>query len=193
MKVGYIRISKKDQNPELQRRDLLAAGCEKIFEEQISSRKADRPELRAALEFCREGDELVVWKLDRFGRSLQELIELVSILKERGVEFVSLQRPGHHDPRRQASVPRIRGGRRVRARHHPGEDYGRTGCGQGPGTQRRSEAGDGREEARAVLQDAQEPRDPCGRSVRGGGGVTLYALPSSHAGRVGDKPRLKAV
>lgn len=89
MKVGYIRTSKKDQNPELQRRDLQAAGCEKIFEEQISSRKADRPELGAAMEFCREGDEFVVWKLDRFGRSLQELIELVSVLKERGVEFVS--------------------------------------------------------------------------------------------------------
>ncbi len=91
MKVDYIRTSKKDQNPELQRRDLLAAGCEKIFEEQISSRKANRPEMHAALEFCREGDELVVWKLDRFGRSLQELIELVAVLKERGVEFVSLR------------------------------------------------------------------------------------------------------
>lgn len=91
MKVGYIRTSKKDQNPELQRRDLKAFGCEKIFEEQISSRKADRPELRAAMEFCREGDEFVVWKLDRFGRSLQELIELVGVLKEQGVEFVSLR------------------------------------------------------------------------------------------------------
>ena len=91
MKIGYIRTSKKDQNPDLQRRDLLAAGCEKIFEEQISSRKAERPELRKALDYCREGDELVVWKLDRFGRSLQELIELVNGLHERGVEFVSLR------------------------------------------------------------------------------------------------------
>ena len=69
MKVGYIRTSKKDQNPELHRRDLLAAGCEKLFAEQISSRKADRPELRAALEYVREGDALVVWKLDRFDGS----------------------------------------------------------------------------------------------------------------------------
>ena len=91
MKVGYIRTSKKDQNPELQRRDLVAYGCERFFEEQISSRKADRPELRAAMDYCREGDEFVVWKLDRFGRSLQELIELVEVLKERGVEFVSLR------------------------------------------------------------------------------------------------------
>lgn len=91
MKVGYIRTSKKDQNPDLQRRDLQAFGCERFFEEQISSRKEVRPALRAAMEFCREGDELVVWKLDRFGRSLQELIGLVNELKDRGVEFVSLR------------------------------------------------------------------------------------------------------
>lgn len=91
VKIGYIRTSKKDQNPEIQRRDLVAFGCEKIFEEQISSRKEDRPELRAAMDYCREGDELVVWKLDRFGRSLRELIDLVNELRERGVEFVSLR------------------------------------------------------------------------------------------------------
>ena len=91
MKVGYVRVSKKDQNPELQRRELEAAGCERIFEERISSRKADRPQLRAAIDYCREGDALVVWKLDRFGRSLKELIKLVNGLNERGVEFVSLR------------------------------------------------------------------------------------------------------
>lgn len=91
MKVGYIRTSKKDQNPDLQRRELEAFGCERFFEEQISSRKAERPELLAALDYCREGDALVVWKLDRFGRSLKELIELVNGLNERGVEFVSLR------------------------------------------------------------------------------------------------------
>lgn len=91
MRVGYVRTSKKDQNPDLQRRELEEFGCERIFEEQISSRKADRPQLRAALEYCREGDELVVWKLDRFGRSLKELIELVTGLRERGIEFVSLR------------------------------------------------------------------------------------------------------
>ena len=91
MKIGYVRTSKKDQNPDLQRRDLVAFGCEKVFEEQIFSRNEDRPELRAAMDFCREGDELVVWKLDRFGRSLRELIDLVNGLRERGVEFVSLR------------------------------------------------------------------------------------------------------
>jgi DNA invertase Pin-like site-specific DNA recombinase len=91
MKIGYIRTSKKDQNPELQRRDLEAFGCERIFEEQISSRKEERPQLRAALDYCREGDALVVWKLDRLGRSLGELIHLVNELQDRGVEFVSLR------------------------------------------------------------------------------------------------------
>ena len=91
MKIGYIRTSKKDQNPELQRRDLEAFGCERIFEEQIRSRQQDRPELKAAMDYCREGDELVVWKLDRFGRSLRELIDLVNGVRERGVEFVSLR------------------------------------------------------------------------------------------------------
>lgn len=67
VKVGYIRTSKKCQNPDLQRQDLLAFGCEKIFEEQISSRKEDWTELGAAIEYCREGEEFVVWKLDCFG------------------------------------------------------------------------------------------------------------------------------
>ena len=90
MKVGYIRTSKKDQNAELQRRGPEALGCEKFFEEQISSRKAERPQLLATLDYCRKGDALVMWELDCSGCSLQELIELVNALNERGVEFVSL-------------------------------------------------------------------------------------------------------
>lgn len=90
MRLGYGRTSKKNQNPELQRRDLLVANCEKLFEEQISLRKADRSELRTVLEYLREGEDLVVWKLKRFCRSLKEFIELVGGLRERGVEFVSL-------------------------------------------------------------------------------------------------------
>lgn len=89
--IGYIRTSKKDQNPDLQRRELEAFGCKRIYAEAISSRKEDRPELRAALDYCREGDRLVVWKLDRLGRSMRELIDLVNEMAERGVEFVSLR------------------------------------------------------------------------------------------------------
>jgi DNA invertase Pin-like site-specific DNA recombinase len=54
VKIGYVRTSKKEQNPEMQRRELEAAGCERLFEESISSRKEDRPQLRAALDYCRE-------------------------------------------------------------------------------------------------------------------------------------------
>src|SRR5215216_6445221 len=91
MNIGYARVSRQDQNPDLQRRELEEAGCEQIFEERISSRKESRPELERALEYCREGDVFVVWKLDRLGRSLKELLELVGRLQERGVEFRSLR------------------------------------------------------------------------------------------------------
>jgi DNA invertase Pin-like site-specific DNA recombinase len=91
MKVGYARVSRQDQNPEMQGEALEADGCEQVFEERISSRKESRPELERALEYCRAGDVLVVWKLDRLGRSLEELLELVSRLQDRGVEFRSLR------------------------------------------------------------------------------------------------------
>lgn len=91
MDVGYVRVSKREQNPDLQRRELTSAGCERIFEERISSREQTRPQLEAALDYCRDGDVLVVWKLDRLGRSIKELIELVNELKDRGVGFKSLR------------------------------------------------------------------------------------------------------
>lgn len=92
MSAGYIKISKKDQNTGIQCRDLEVSGCERFFEKQVSSRKGDGSELRAALEFCREEDELVTWKLDDpFGGTQRKLIELVGGLKGRGVEFASLQ------------------------------------------------------------------------------------------------------
>ncbi len=91
MNVGYVRVSKREQNPDLQKRELKAAGCEKVFEEKISSRKETRPQLEAALDYCRDGDVLVVWKLDRLGRSIKELIDLVNGLKDRRVGFRSLR------------------------------------------------------------------------------------------------------
>lgn len=91
MEVGYVRVSRAEQEPDLQRRELEAAGCGRIYEERISSREESRPQLEAALDYCREGDRLVVWRLDRLGRSIKELIELVGDLAERGVEFRSLR------------------------------------------------------------------------------------------------------
>ena len=85
MLVGYARISTADQSLDLQRDALRAAGVERIFTDQASGRKDDRPGLAAALAALRPGDVLVVWKLDRLGRSLKHLVETVSALEQRGI------------------------------------------------------------------------------------------------------------
>nr|WP_321410497.1 recombinase family protein [uncultured Carboxylicivirga sp.] len=89
MKIGYARVSTKDQNLEMQIEALNKTGCTKIFQETKSAVK-ERPELEKMLEHTREGDIVVVWKLDRLGKSLKHLIEMVSGFRERGVEFISL-------------------------------------------------------------------------------------------------------
>ncbi len=91
MKIGYARVSTVDQNLELQTDALEKAGCEKIFTDQASGAKDDRKGLMDAVEFCRKGDSLVVWKLDRLGRSLKHLIETINLLLEKKVGFVSIQ------------------------------------------------------------------------------------------------------
>lgn len=91
MKVGYTRISTLDQNQDLQLDALKNAGCEKFFSDKASGSKNDRPGLNEALRFLRSGDCLVVWKLDRLGRNLKHLIEVVEDLKSKKIGFVSLQ------------------------------------------------------------------------------------------------------
>ena len=90
--VGLARVSTDGQDTRLQRDALVHAGCARIFEETISSRRSDRPGLAAALDHLRPnaGDTLVVWKLDRLGRSLPHLIEIVNGLKTARVGFRSL-------------------------------------------------------------------------------------------------------
>lgn len=90
MLVGYARISTQDQNPALQLDALKAAGCERVFVEKASGAQRDRPELKAALDYIRAGDALVVWKLDRLARSLPQLIETVAMMEQRGVGLRSL-------------------------------------------------------------------------------------------------------
>ena len=91
MLIGYARVSTFEQNLALQKDALKAVGCEKIFEDHISGAASSRPGMNRAMEFLRKGDTLVVWRLDRLGRSLKHLIEVVSLLEERHIGFKSLQ------------------------------------------------------------------------------------------------------
>ena len=91
MKIGYARVSRDDQNLDLQRDALLAAGCEKILDDRISGARVDRPGLEKALELARAGDVLVVWRLDRLGRSVKNLIEIMGTLESRKIGLLSLQ------------------------------------------------------------------------------------------------------
>ena len=91
MLIGYARVSTHDQNLDLQKDALKSAGCEKIFVDEISGKAIARSGLENALEALREGDALVVWRLDRLGRSLRDLIELVREFEQRKVGFRSLQ------------------------------------------------------------------------------------------------------
>ena len=90
MLIGYARVSTQDQNLELQREALAKAGCQKIFEDMASGTRADRPGLANALEMLREGDTVVVWKLDRLGRSVKQLVDLVGELHKQSVQFKSI-------------------------------------------------------------------------------------------------------
>jgi DNA invertase Pin-like site-specific DNA recombinase len=90
MLIGYARVSTTDQNLALQKEALEKAGCERIYEDTISGTRTDRPGLAKALEMLRSGDTLVVWKLDRLGRSVKNLITLVEELNAKSIHFKSL-------------------------------------------------------------------------------------------------------
>jgi DNA invertase Pin-like site-specific DNA recombinase len=91
MLIGYARISTDEQTLHLQEDALKRAGCERLFTDTASGARTDRPGLAEALNFARSGDTLVVWRLDRLGRSLQHLIETIKDLEQRGIGFRSLQ------------------------------------------------------------------------------------------------------
>lgn len=90
MRIGYGRVSTRDQNPDAQEDALAAAKCDQLFVDKASGKLASRPELDKALIAAREGDEFVITKLDRLGRSLKNLIELSERLHERGINLVVL-------------------------------------------------------------------------------------------------------
>jgi DNA invertase Pin-like site-specific DNA recombinase len=91
MLVGYARVSTQDQNLELQNDALTKAGCDRILTEVVGGSRTERTGLKEALDILRSGDTLVVWRLDRLGRSLKHLIDIVNQLRERDVGFRSLQ------------------------------------------------------------------------------------------------------
>lgn len=89
--IGYMRVSTKEQNLDLQRDALQKAGAERVYaDEGASGAAADRPELRKALDYCRSGDTFVVWKLDRLGRNLTHVRATIEDLNSRGVHFRSI-------------------------------------------------------------------------------------------------------
>jgi len=91
MKIGYARVSTYDQNLDLQINDLKEYGCEKIFTDKISSVKSERVGLKACMESLSKNDTLAVWRLDRLGRSLRDLVSMIVDLKDRGVKFKSIK------------------------------------------------------------------------------------------------------
>jgi DNA invertase Pin-like site-specific DNA recombinase len=91
MLIGYARVSRDDQNTNLQMDALKMAGCDRIEEDHITGAHTDRPGLKAILDYARAGDVIVVWRLDRFGRSLKDLVDMISKLESRGIGLKSLQ------------------------------------------------------------------------------------------------------
>lgn len=88
--IGYARVSTTDQDTALQLDALRRAGCEKLFEDTASGVKTDRPGLAEAIRYSRDGDTFTVWKLDRLGRSMKHLIEIITELEAKGVGFRSI-------------------------------------------------------------------------------------------------------
>ena len=90
MQIGYARVSTQDQDLRLQYKELRQVPCDKIYEDKASGAKASREGLKLALDVLRENDTLVVWKLDRLGRSVRDLVNIISDLEQRGVHFKSV-------------------------------------------------------------------------------------------------------
>ena len=163
--IGYARVSTQDQNLSLQLDALAAAGCERVFEDRMSGARADRAGLQDALRYVRDGEVLVVWKLDRLGRSLPHLIEIVTDLARRGVGFRSLTEAIE----RPARLPHFRGAGPVRARPDPGAHPRGLGRRRGAGTQRRAQAGRHRRQAPTGAPARREGPDRArGRHAREG-------------------------
>ena len=162
MLVGYMRVSKADgsQTTDLQRDALLAAGihADSLYDDKASGKKDDRPHLAACLKALRRGDTLVVWKLDRLGRDLRHLVNIVHDLTERGIGLKvhwAGRRHRHDDGLGKVGLRDFRRPRRIRTRTHLRTHPRRTGLREGA-----------RPEGRPSLQDdARET--PTGAGLHG--------------------------
>lgn len=177
MLIGYARVSTVDQSLSLQLDALEAAGCERVFSETASGAKGDRPELAAAVAFAREGDTLIVWKLDRLGRSLHDLIRRVGELRERGVGFRSLTEGIDTTSAAGALVFHIFGAlaeferELIRERTHAGLAAARA-RGRKGGRPRAMTAAKVRQAATLMKDPATDPNDVC--ATLGVSKTTLY-------------------
>lgn len=103
MKIGYIRVSTADQNPERQRTELEAADVEEIYEDRVSGKNLDRPQLQEMLAFIRKGDTIIVHSLDRLARNLSDLLKTVEALTQKGVSIQFLKEKLEFDAGKDAS------------------------------------------------------------------------------------------
>ena len=120
MLIGYAQVSTQDQPLQLQHDALTDGGCEKLFREKPSGIRTTLPAREKLLAFARKGDVVVMWKPDRLGRSLRDLIDVVNSLQDRGLGLTVPPGSHRHDnTRRQTHVSHLCRTRRVRARHDP--------------------------------------------------------------------------
>jgi hypothetical protein len=140
-------VSTRDQNLEMQLDALNKAGCKRIFTDKLSGAQVERPGLKEALSHLREADTLVVWKLDRLGRSVKGLVDLVNELETQKVHFQSItDGVRHQDARRTLLFPRYDESSPNGARTDHGAHPCRTGGRPEPRTRRRAKASDDRQQ-----------------------------------------------
>ena len=159
LRIGYARVSTYEQSLDSQIDRLKQAGCQRIYYDKVSGTKADRPELNRLRESLRGGDTLVVWRLDRLGRSLRDLIDWVAWLDKVGGHFAQFKRANRYQPsHRQIGVSFVCRSGRVRKRSDSGTYPGRTGCRTGQGTSGRTKSQTQRFGHPATQSHAQRPQ-----------------------------------
>ncbi len=162
MKYGYARVSTDDQKADLQTAALKKAGCEHVFTDTASGSASKRPELARCLASLRAGDVLVVWKLDRLGRSLSHLVAVLSDLQGRGVAFLSLTEAIDTENAAGRLMGHIRRSCGVRAIFDRGADTGRTESGQATRPEAGAQAFAFGRSAQTCPRLAGQGRESCG-------------------------------